>query len=363
MKITCDAKRFVLGCTIAKSLGLKTTLPVTSLLLIEATGSKAVLKATNLEAHIIFDLKAEVEEEGQCFVNPNFAQRFARAEKGQIGLRTIGKQDVELSNVGGDGSIKTKLINIGKFDPVSLPKLNDPPLIKRVLTNIQRPFSYALQCVDVVDLTRPFLTGVLLGFQKDNLTLVSADGFRLIKVKVAMENEPEQQVIIPATAIRLIAEYMKGDILFISDKDRAWFETDDLTIITQTIQGTYPQYASLIPDNLPNWTIECSAPLLAQRLSQMSSEAPGIIRLTQQDNMLRATSRMEDLEETEAFIPASIVGKGKIAVNRQYLLEGLAIFSEMKIESAAPSNPLKITGDLEGITLVIMPIFVQWKED
>ncbi len=78
------------------------------------------------------------------------------------------------------------------------------------------------------------------------------------------------------------------------------------------------------------------------------------------DGMLSFTSKYEGEEEIEAFIPATIKGEEKIAFSRNYMLEAAKMFSEITLEVTTPSSPIKIYGDLDGVTLVVMPMFVQW---
>jgi hypothetical protein len=88
--------------------------------------------------------------------------------------------------------------------------------------------------------------------------------------------------------------------------------------------------------------------------------------LTQENNTdicyLRST-RCGDLDEPEfdMTMPCKIEAYGKVAVQHNYLLEAIKPFSMCAIELTNPTSPMKITGDIEGLAVVVMPYFVQWE--
>jgi len=367
MKLTCDAKRLALACNMACATTKgRTTLPITKFALIQATKEGAWLKATNLEYYVSFDLKAEVIEEGEGFVNPRRALSFASREGGRVSIETINDGETELRSLNGEGSIKMRLHVPAPKDKVPLPDMKaDLPIIVLPKSFSQR-CGYALQCVAEEE-SRPVLTGVCLDFGDNTFSMASADGFRLIVVKEDFDSPEPYRFIIPAEPLRLL-KYMTGEISLSYDSGKAQFSlsSGDMTILSQTIQGTYPQYLQLIPEHDPLWTIQCSAPIMHQRLRQMlHNEGSGILRMNrplpkEDEGWLILSTRCEEIEDTEAKVPAKQEGDGKIAVQCKYLLTAMSIFSEVRIEVTSPSSPIKITGDLDGVTVVIMPMFVQW---
>ncbi len=121
----------------------------------------------------------------------------------------------------------------------------------------------------------------------------------------------------------------------------------------------------LITNASPAWTVTVSGPVLQSRLSQFDMDSH-LVRLTQyqsggsEQKYLTLNMRDEVEGEYESTVPATMTGEGRIAVNRQYLAGIVRIFAEMKIEVTTVNAPLKITGDLDGVTVVLMPMFVPW---
>jgi DNA polymerase III sliding clamp (beta) subunit (PCNA family) len=84
---------------------------------------------------------------------------------------------------------------------------------------------------------------------------------------------------------------------------------------------------------------------------------------TQKDNQcLLQSNHSGDLDtpEYDMSSPCKVEQEGKIAVDYKYLLEAIKPFSMCVIELTNLSSPMKITGDIEGLTVIVMPMFVQW---
>lgn len=363
MEITCNAKELNKVCQIATAMKYRTTLPSTNYLSLGATDGKVVAVATNLEQMVLYKLNAKVVEQGSTRIPIRRASQFTRYEKDKIGIKSGKDKRSEIFSVNGQKGkgITIKLVNADAGD--AIPILETGGEVLTFPMGFEKRMSYALQCV-ATELPRPVLTGVVFGYDKEKgeLNMVSADGFRLIQVVTPLKYDGESfRITIPRQAVSLVAKYMRGVIKFGFNTSRVWFDNGEIRLISQVIQGTFPQYQSLIPTQTPELTVTLSAPLLNQRLSQLLGEPPGIVRMIPDGgNGLRFTQRYEDLEETEVLIPATIKGKGKIAFCRDYVLQASKIFSEMTMEITSMSSPVKIYGDLDGVTVVIMPMFVQW---
>ena len=358
MEITCDSKRNFEGCKIARQLKPITSLPSTTHLKVDATNGKVTLRVSNLDQTILYDLKGNIKESGNCFLPMKPTTQFAQFTKSNLGIKADSKDSTSLYVIGDDIQHRTTT----KFYSMNLNDIPIPDIGEATITfpqDIQHRMSYALQCVATED-NRPILTGVCFDYSDNLLQMVSADGFRLIVVNTPMSHDKPFRIIIPSQAISIVSRYMRGIICFGFNDQRAWFVNDEMTIITQLIKGTYPAYDSFIPTQKPEWVVTFSAPLFQQCLNQMPNEILNIVRLTHDDNLFKLAVRSKEYQDYEAFIPAAIVGTGKSAFNRNYLLTASKIFSEMTLEITTPTSPMKILGDLDGVMLLIMPMLVQW---
>jgi len=146
---------------------------------------------------------------------------------------------------------------------------------------------------------------------------------------------------------------------FDKEKNRAWFRSGNILLATQLVQGTFPTYQQLIPSSPPEWKFTVSGPMLEHRLTQYISES-GISRLTPEDGVLNIQQGVHEDNTFKAKIVAKHEGEGKIAINQVYFSVVAGMFAEMTCEVTSPSSPVKIYGDVDGLTVVIMPMFVAW---
>ena len=104
------------------------------------------------------------------------------------------------------------------------------------------------------DESRPVLTGVHAEFDGDQLTLAAADGFRLSVHHLPLETAVAQKtsVVVPAKALhelhRLIGDQTEPVEITISPSaTQLLFRTQAAEMVSQIIQGTFPNYQQLIP--------------------------------------------------------------------------------------------------------------------
>jgi len=374
VNITCDAKRLQLGLSIARSIKRKTMLPVTEYLSIVTKGDRAFLRATNLETSFSLDLHALVfEQGGEALIHNTVVSNFVRNESRRINISTEGSKVT--IGVAAPRPTKEGYLSISASSDIGewvqsgvFWDMKESDRNSTIRASLPGNFSvrakYALTCACKED-CRPILTGVLFEFNGKKLSMVTADGFRLIVVTDNVVTKKPFEAVVPAAVLQVVARFMPGNINMSYTKDAmmASFETHGLTITTQTIQGTYPRYEQLVPRNTPAWCVTTSAPLLHRRLKQLPDSGAGNVRLQNKGNdLIRMWMSTDETIDCEGQIPAVMNGDGKIAMNRTYLMSIAAIFSEMSISITNTSSPAVINGDLDGVLAVIMPMFVQWAD-
>jgi len=105
------------------------------------------------------------------------------------------------------------------------------------------------------DDARMILHGVFVDIDNGDATMVGADGSRMSVVRASdvAKKDVSKKVVVPLDAMRIIYPIMsKGDIkMSISDSGRIMFMNDRCEIVSQVIEGEYPDYNVLLPRNLP----------------------------------------------------------------------------------------------------------------
>ena len=351
------------------SVSVRTTLPITNSVLLDNKDNVLSVTGTNLESAVIATLPCTGESLSLCLPY-KILNQFVSKGAGSITLTP--KEDnksvlLERSKIG------TMNIWCGKkedFPPI--PKMKNQLWSKLEAKETCRLFGIVLPgCAK--DESRPVLAGVCC---RDG-EIASADGFRLYNAKsekfnfglgYSASNDRISKIIPAHTISQVIKIFGKlGEMQVVFDDNMVSFKTHDCTLVSQLIQGTYPKYESLIPNGFAS-KVSFSVPDMMQRLGLMDlSNGSGVMRLMtdkeRTDGVLNIRGGSQEMEEARYDLTAPCKAEGqdtRIAFNYKYFVDAIKAFSLCNLEGNNPSSPGKITGDIEGLMMVIMPMFVQW---
>ncbi|MCH8196233.1 MAG: DNA polymerase III subunit beta, partial [Chloroflexi bacterium] len=183
-------------------------------------------------------------------------------------------------------------------------------------------------------------------------------------------------VIIPARALnevnRLIGDSSDPVVITVNPaKSQVLFTMDNVRLISQLVQGNFPNYSQLIPQGHSTRTlVDAEEFLRATRAASIfARDASGIVRLQVDpgDNglgRLTISARAEEVGDDQGDIDAKVEGEeAKIAFNAKYLSDILSVLAkgEVVLETTNPSSPglIRPGGDTDYVH-VVMPMFVQW---
>jgi DNA polymerase-3 subunit beta len=227
--------------------------------------------------------------------------------------------------------------------------------------------------------TRPVLTGVSAEFDHDTLTLAAADGFRLAVHKMPLSNPLEQkiEIIIPGRSLaelnRLLVDQEEPVEMSINpNKSQALFKLKNTEMVSQLIQGTFPNYKQLIPQSYSTRAVVSTEEFLraTKTASIFAKDGSGIVRLQinpgeeLKPGGLAISARSEQIGDNIGEIDATTDGEAaKIAFNGRYLIDALSVLheSQVALEVTTPSSPgvIRPVG-VDNYVHVVMPMFVQW---
>jgi DNA polymerase-3 subunit beta len=379
MRLSCLQENLSRGLNIiGRAVATRTTLPITQNVLLSADRSQLKLSATNLEIAISTWIGAKIEEEGAITVPARLLTEF-------VGSLSQDRIDMSLSE-----SSTSLHVSSGRFVAnVNGAKAEDFPPIPSVEEGVAArvdPQSLRAAINQVAFATasedsRPVLTGVKVEIDGSKATFAAADGFRLA-VHHADLLEPVVEsvaVIVPGRTLREINQLISlssteepVEIMVTPQKSQIMFRLKNIEVVSQLIQGSFPNYGQLIPDGYTARTVVNLQEF--QRATKSTSifarDGSGIIRLQMTPGesgiggQLLVSARGEELGENEGTLEASVEGEeGKIAFNSKYLAEALAVIdkSEVALEITNSSSPgvLKPVGS-DNYVHVVMPMFVQW---
>ncbi len=376
MKLSCLQANLNRGLGIVgRAVATRTTLPITNNVLLATDQSRLKLVATNLEMAISYWTGAKVEEEGTVTVPARLLTEF---------VNSLPNDNIDISLTPKSKTLNLKCARfearISGIDAKDFPPI--PKVDEGITTRIEvAAFRQAISQVAFAAATeesRPVLTGVDAQFDNDVLTLAAADGFRLAvyKLPLASPVSTKTEIIIPARTLaelnRLIGDNEETvDITVNSTKGQILFRLKDIELVSQLIQGSFPQYGQLIPTSHTTRVVVDVAEFLGatKTASIFARDGSGIVRLlvapgSGKSGELAISARSEEIGDDEGKIDAVVEGtEAKIAFNGKYLSDVLSVLKESQIalETTSPSSPgvLRPVGS-DNYVHVVMPMFVQW---
>jgi DNA polymerase-3 subunit beta len=375
MKLSCLQENLNRGLGIVgRAVATRTTLPITNNVLLATDESRLKLVATNLEMAISYWTGAKVEEEGTVTVPARLLTEFVNSlpnDKIDISL-TPKSKTLNLKCA----RFEARISGLDAKDFPPIPKVDDGVTTRIEVAALRQAISQVAFAAATEE-SRPVLTGVDAQFDKDILTLAAADGFRLAvyKVKLAAPVAAKTEVIIPARTLaelnRLIGENDETvDITVNSTKGQILFKLKDVELVSQLIQGSFPQYGQLIPSShTTKVTVDVAEFLRATKTASIfARDGSGIVRLmvapgTGKSGELAISARSEEIGDDEGKIDAVVEGsEAKIAFNGKYLTDVLSVLKETQValETTSPSSPGVLRPVGSDYVHVVMPMFVQW---
>ncbi len=378
MRLTCLQENLSRGLSVVgRAVATRTTLPITNNVLLATDQSRLRLTATNLEMAISCWIGAKVTEEGAITVPARLLTEFVSSlpnDKIDISLSPRAKT-LELKCARFEARISG--VDASDFPPI--PKV-EPTITTRVeVEALQRGITQVVFAAAVEE-SRPVLTGVNAEFEGDLLTLAAADGFRLAvhKLPLALSVSQKATVIIPARTLaelnRLLTDQEEAvDITVDPNKSQALFRLKNIELVSQLVQGTFPNYAQLIPQSLTTRAVVDVAAFLraTKTASIFARDGSGIVRLVVvpgsgelTPGKMTVSARSEEVGDDVGEIDAVIEGEeAKIAFNGKYLADVLGVLREEQValEITNPSSPgvIRPVG-VDNYVHVVMPMFVQW---
>ncbi|PKN90631.1 MAG: DNA polymerase III subunit beta [Chloroflexi bacterium HGW-Chloroflexi-6] len=373
MKVTVLQENLARGLsTVSRAVSPRSTLPVLANILIATDEGRLRLSATNLELGITCWIGAKIEEEGSTTVpSRTLSDLVGTMPDPQVSL-TLNAQTQTLNVRSGSSTNDIKGIDAQEFPPLPVPDFDDA-----ILINVS-DFKEMIQQVAFAastDEARPVLMGVLVTVEKDLVTMAAADGFRLSVRKAALSSSVPTSVsaIIPARALNELARIASDGeqmIQMVLPKGRGQvvFRVKDAELVSQLIDGTFPDYQQIIPRSYKSRTLVSTASLLkaCRQAEIFAREGSNVVRLNiktngeMQPGEVEISAHSEETGSNETLVEATVDGIPLlIAFNVRYLREVLEVIKSpnVAIETSAQNAPgvVRPVGD-DHFLHVIMPM-------
>lgn len=236
-----------------------------------------------------------------------------------------------------------------------------------LLDNITRSLFATAQ-----DELRPIMNGIYFDLQKDHLAIVATDGHKLVRNRnTSIKSEKITSFILPKKPASLLKSSITkedNDVVIRFDSKVAEFSYVGGSLSCSLIEGKYPNYNGVIPENNPNQiTIDRKSLIGAlRRVLPFASDSSELIRFSVSNSSLEvnaedfdfSTKAKEKIICNYSGTPMSIGFKGSNFIEILNNLQG----DDVNIELADPSRAGIIIPveqpENQDVLMLIMPMLL-----
>lgn len=216
--------------------------------------------------------------------------------------------------------------------------------------------------------TRYYLNGIYMHPAENGMVFVATDGHRLAKRLVTVEDIPAGApgVIIPRKTITALGKVLPkdGDIVIEWSDAKICFSFPGTRLLSKQIDGQFPDYARVIPQNNKTLVSVKGKELCAavERVQLISTERGRAMQFQFEGDLLTLSVTNPDAGSAEDQLSCEGDADVKIGFNSKYVLEAINNLSdgEIRISLDDPSSPAIIRADGDHVEnlIVLMPMRV-----
>lgn len=367
MKLKCRQKDLAFALNLVnRAVSPNTTLPVLNNILMKAEGKRLYFSATNLEVAMTYFIDVEVLNEGAVTIPAKLITSY---------VSLLKDEDVEMKlEEGLNLSIKTPLshtkikgIDSGEF-PV-IPEVTEGQKFS-VATNVFETAITQTVFAASSNVSRPVLTGTLFRLDKDDLSMVATDSYRLSEKKIKLKAGVKESIdcVVPSHTIselgKVLNSFSDKEVACQVTKNQILFSIENLKIISRLIEGNFPDYKRIIPSSSKTKVdVKVQDLVLAvKKVSLFVQETNNNVKMsvTNDGKLIVATDETQ-IGEGTAEVDVKIEGENnKVALNAQYILDVLGhIHGEtIKLDIDNKLAPVTIRPEKKdaNYTHIIMPL-------
>jgi DNA polymerase-3 subunit beta len=340
---------------VSRAIQSRPTLPILANVMLSTDDARLQLSATNLELGITAWIGAKVEQDGAITVPAKTLQEL---------VSTLPPERVDI-----DLDVRTltmhlrcgaRSANIKGMDAAEFPRVPefDAAHAIAVKGTVFKEMIDQVVFAAAKEDNRPILTGILMRFEGDVLTLAAADGYRLSVRTTELEfNAGDREpLIVPSRTLqelsRIISDEDEDVLIGLPDgRGQVMFGLRSVVIVSQLIEGKFPDYEAIIPRNYETSILAYTDDLLAACKSSevfakdSANTAKILVEPSGMPNVpgkVTVAGQSQEKGDAEAPLDASIEGRSmEIAFNIRYLIDVLNVIREDQVvlETSGPTAP------------------------
>ncbi|GAB6975499.1 DNA polymerase III subunit beta [Prevotella falsenii] len=357
--------------SLSRVINSKNSLPILNCFVFDAQNGQLTITASDSENVVRMSINLDsLEGQGKFAVNNhNILDAVKELPEQPLTVDVnMGEHTIYISYQ--NGSYNFPILDADEFpipQPVSADATNITLSAEVLVDNITRSLFATAQ-----DELHPVMNGVYFDLTADSLAVVATDGHKLVRNRVfSVKNDVPAAFILPKKPAALLKGFIAkegSDVVVRFDSRAAEFSFSEGNLVCRLIDGKYPNYNSVIPENNPyQITIDRKSLIGAiRRVLPFASDSSQLIRFHIANGQLDlsaedidfSTSAKESMTCTYEGNPMSIGFKGSSILE----ILGNLQSEEVNIQLADPSRAGLIVPveqpEGENVLMLVMPVLL-----
>src|SRR5690349_24358340 len=345
---------------VSRAVSTRTSVQILSGILLEGQGAELRLAATDMELSLRATLSAQIEGDGAIVLPGKTLVDIARLlPADEVAIEHKPAESV-VHVTSGSASY-----TLNTYNPEDFPRLQELDTVptfdvdrESLLETIHRVARAASR-----DESRPVLTGILVSFTGGKLVMAATDSYRLaVKETELAGSAPDLEAIVPSRALQELARIAgSGEAVEVGvHENQVVFATDGVWLTTRRIDGQFPNYRQLLPEQFEHeLTLPREELLDVVRRVSLMAQRNSPLRLRFAEGELTVSAQTPDVGEARESLPAPYNADAmEIGFNAEFLRDGLESVdsSTVRFKLISPLRPAVLEGESPDYTYLIMPI-------
>jgi len=315
LEITVSRAELLRELTAAQSVvERKTTIPILSNFLFEASDDKLTITATDLDQSLNTSCAAKVKKPGACTIPARKLYDYIKLlPDGDISIKLMDNHWVQIRA----GRSNTKMVGMAR---ANFPQVPQFPATGGYKINAATLHSMIAKVIFAIsnEESRYTLNGALLVLKAESMAMVATDGHRLAHIEKTGEAiegiSGEKKTLIPRKALHELSGLLANMepnkdkapqfIEFADDDQTLFFKVGGRVLTSRKLTGQFPNYEAVLPRDNNKFVIVRSEDLMSslQRVAQFADERSGAIKIRLEQNELKLSAQSTDAGESEDII-------------------------------------------------------------
>lgn len=307
----------------------RSTLPILSNVLMDASNSKLTITATDLDLIFIHQIpNVEILEEGKTTSSSSIIYDIVRkfSSGSKINFSKLSENKLNLES---DKSV----FNLNCISASEFPLMNENFIENEFTIKSKDLLKLLNKCKFSVsnDETRHYLSGIFLhqteADDKNFLTAAATDSHRMSISKIRLQNKVQfDQVILPKKTIfqlcSLLEDY-EGEVKISNIKSKIKFEIQNSILISKLIDGKFPNYVQVVPkENQKKLEVDLKSFLNSvDRVASVSLDKKDGVKFKLSKNILDLSVNNTNSGDGKESLSVKFDHELDISFNSRYLID------------------------------------------